>query len=193
MLKRLRAHLTFANLVSLTALFVALGGVAWALATDSVKSKHIKDGQVKSQDLNDAVESRAFTYLAATGDDVQEEMLNSDGYVFTAECANVSGRPSLSFFLEFPEDGRLAGFGISDPSDALGTASAGQGVDVVGGTPFESGALTAPAGESEVFGTTFIYTADAESALVTLHSVANDDDDQCRMAGMLVPGIIPPA
>ena len=33
------------------ALFFALGGTAWALQANSVKSKHIVDGQVKPQDL----------------------------------------------------------------------------------------------------------------------------------------------
>ncbi len=45
--------------VALAALFVALGGVAWAAATigardikdDAVRTDHIKDGQVKTSDL----------------------------------------------------------------------------------------------------------------------------------------------
>jgi hypothetical protein len=54
MLDRLRARLSFANVVSLTALFVALGGTSYAvvaLEDDSVKSRHIKDAQVKRDDL----------------------------------------------------------------------------------------------------------------------------------------------
>jgi hypothetical protein len=46
-------HLTFSNVAAALALFIALGGSAWALATDSVKSKHIVDDTVKSADLND--------------------------------------------------------------------------------------------------------------------------------------------
>ena len=34
------------------ALFIALGGTAWALQANSVKSKHIVNGQVKPQDLS---------------------------------------------------------------------------------------------------------------------------------------------
>ena len=50
----LRGRLTFANVVSVIALFAALGlGTAWALAPDSVKSKHIVNGQVKTKDLAD--------------------------------------------------------------------------------------------------------------------------------------------
>lgn len=53
MLARARTHLTFANVISLTALFIALGAGAYAagLAPNSVKSKNIKDGQVKQRDL----------------------------------------------------------------------------------------------------------------------------------------------
>ena len=53
MIGQVRARLSFANVVSLVALFVALGGVAYALESNSVKSRHIVDGQVKSVDLKD--------------------------------------------------------------------------------------------------------------------------------------------
>ena len=69
MLARLRAKLSFANVVSVAALFVALGGSAYAVTTldrNSVKSKHIVNGQVKSADVaNDGL----------TGTDVNESRL----------------------------------------------------------------------------------------------------------------------
>jgi len=46
-------HLSLSNVIALLALFAALGGGAWALAADSVKSKHIVDGTVTSADLKD--------------------------------------------------------------------------------------------------------------------------------------------
>ena len=56
---RLSARLTYANVVASLALFVALGGGAYAAITlpkDSVGSKQIKDGSVRSVDLaNNAV------------------------------------------------------------------------------------------------------------------------------------------
>jgi hypothetical protein len=51
MLAKARAHLTFANIISLTALFIALGGVAWAAAT--INSKDVVDNSLKSVDLKD--------------------------------------------------------------------------------------------------------------------------------------------
>ncbi len=59
-MREVRKRLTFPNVVSVVALFVALGGGAYAISLEknSVKSKHIKDGQVRSRDLaNDAVNS----------------------------------------------------------------------------------------------------------------------------------------
>ena len=62
-LSRVRSKLTYANVMATIAVFLALGGgIAWALANDSVKSKHIKDGQVKPQDLSDSVEPQGFSY-----------------------------------------------------------------------------------------------------------------------------------
>jgi len=52
-MKNLARHLSFANVLSALALFVALGGTAWALANNSVKSKHIVNGQVKDKDLRE--------------------------------------------------------------------------------------------------------------------------------------------
>jgi hypothetical protein len=49
-----RTHLTYANVMSTLAVFVALGGSSYAavqLSRNSVRSTHIKNGQVKSADL----------------------------------------------------------------------------------------------------------------------------------------------
>lgn len=53
MLAGIRSRLTYANVMASIAVFVALGlGTAWALEKNSVKSKHIVDGQVKERDLS---------------------------------------------------------------------------------------------------------------------------------------------
>ena len=51
MLSRLLARASFANLVSLIALFVALGGTSYGLATGSIGSREIENGSVRSTDL----------------------------------------------------------------------------------------------------------------------------------------------
>jgi hypothetical protein len=51
MLAKLRNHLTYANVVSTLCLFILLGGSAFAatrLSRNSVRSVHIKNGQVKT-------------------------------------------------------------------------------------------------------------------------------------------------
>ena len=54
MLGQIKNRLSYANVVASLALFVALGGTSYAAVTlskNSVRSKHIKNGQVKSADL----------------------------------------------------------------------------------------------------------------------------------------------
>ena len=59
--RSLRPRLTYANVVSTLCLFIVLGGISYAavaLKNNSVRSQHIKNGQVKSGDLGaDAVNS----------------------------------------------------------------------------------------------------------------------------------------
>ena len=53
MLKKLRQRASVANILAGMALFVALGGTAWAIEKNSVQSKHIVNGEVRSKDLKD--------------------------------------------------------------------------------------------------------------------------------------------
>jgi len=56
MLQRFRSHLSAANVLSMTALVIALGGTAYAatLPKNSVGSKQIKAKAVKNSDLGDS-------------------------------------------------------------------------------------------------------------------------------------------
>lgn len=193
MLNGIRSKLTYANVMATVAVFLALGGgIAWALANNSVRSKHIKDGQVKSGDLNDTVEPQGFTYTAATGDDVPEDILDAGGYTITTACENVSGRPSIELFIAFPEDGRLTGLGVIDPGAGPPEPTSGPGVEIFADTPFDGGALTAEVSDTATLGSTFSYVGQQEAATINLHALADDDDDVCRMNGMLIPGLMPP-
>jgi len=51
MLAKVRAHLSYANVVSTLCLFILLGGGAWAAAT--INSKDVIDNSLKSADLKD--------------------------------------------------------------------------------------------------------------------------------------------
>ena len=52
MLARIRARMSYANVTATLALFLALsGGIAWALANNSVKSRHIAPNAAKGADV----------------------------------------------------------------------------------------------------------------------------------------------
>jgi hypothetical protein len=68
MLVGLRKRVNAAHVLAFAALFVALGGFAYALGTNSVKSKHIAPGQVKLSDLNKKVRTEAFQVTDDTGE-----------------------------------------------------------------------------------------------------------------------------
>jgi hypothetical protein len=73
MIAWLRERMTFANTMSLTAVFIALGGTSYALTEldkNSVRSKHIANGQVKRADLRkNAVNSKKVKNSSLQFDD----------------------------------------------------------------------------------------------------------------------------
>ena len=108
MLARARTLLSFANIVSVTALFIALGAGAYAagLAPNSVKSRHIKDGQVKLADLGGATAATldegtlttvegGHTQLSATGPVFPQDHFSAtcpnDGLALRAEHHSTGG------------------------------------------------------------------------------------------------------
>ena len=67
------------NLIGIIALYVALGGTAWALQANSVKSKHIVNGQVRTQDLDGAaVTGPKVANGALTGADIAADSLGGE-------------------------------------------------------------------------------------------------------------------
>jgi hypothetical protein len=109
MLAKLCARLSYANVMATFAVFMTLGGgVAWALGTNSVKSKHIVDGQVKSVDLApDAVDGAVgdqIDTLAARIDLLEEETADQQGRISALETllagvsrGTLAGRDTMRF------------------------------------------------------------------------------------------------
>jgi hypothetical protein len=61
------------------AVFIALGGSAYALSNNSVRSRHIDNGQVKTEDLDgDAVTGGKIEADAVKASDVNDEELTGD-------------------------------------------------------------------------------------------------------------------
>jgi hypothetical protein len=100
MLRKLVNRLSYANVVATMALFVALGGSAYAVNT--VRSTDIVDGEVKSVDIANQ---------SITSADVQ------DGAINTYDVANILGVDLV--------DGTLTGADIAN--DSIGAADIGSG------------------------------------------------------------------
>lgn len=130
MRQRLRSHLTYANVISTLALFIVLGGTAYAvdgplagqntvgsediintevktadLGADSVSSGKIADGQVKSADVvNDNLTAADLASGSVAGPEVQ------DGSVANADVAPNSVASGRIL------DGTLTGVDVADNS-----------------------------------------------------------------------------
>jgi hypothetical protein len=124
MLRTLRQRLTYANVMSTLAVFLALGGgVAWALANNSVKSKHIVNEQVKAQDIangdppssagEDAVNA---SYLGGEDDD---DYVSSNGPTDVPDASEMS---YSAFFLDTATTGSSFSFGPTMAIENTGTA-----------------------------------------------------------------------
>ena len=118
MIARFRKDPLVGNVLGLVALFIALGAGAYAagLAPNSVKSKHIKDGQVKENDLG--VESVTNTALGLNsvasenvvdndlaGADIDEDGLGSVPNADAAENADLLDNKDSTAFQEVGSEG----------------------------------------------------------------------------------------
>ena len=132
MIARFRKDPLVGNVLGLVALFIALGAGAYAagLAPNSVKSKHIKDGQVKEDDLG--VESVTNTALGLNsvasenvvdddlaGADIDEDGLGSVPNADAAENADLLDNKDSTAFQEVGSEG----WTTLDLNDASGGAS----------------------------------------------------------------------
>lgn len=128
------------NAIAYLALFVALGtGTAFAasqkitakdIAPNAVKSKHIKDGQVRAADLGaDSVSGAKVADNSLTGADIDESSLQLPAAPAPAPPAAPS-EPDLSGFAEVVAQGYLTGPGplkAADRCNSVGTEIAGVG------------------------------------------------------------------
>lgn len=75
----MKRHLTFANIVSMLALFIALGGISWAAATlpkNSVGTTQLKKNAVTNSDIKkNAVTGSKVKSNTLTGSDIKETTL----------------------------------------------------------------------------------------------------------------------
>jgi hypothetical protein len=93
---RIRRHLSYANVTATVALFVALGGGAYAI--DKVTSHEIANGTIRSIDLKNrrAVHAVDLKGNALTGKQIKERTLDAESFAPVAGDETVDCDPSSS-------------------------------------------------------------------------------------------------
>ena len=76
MIQRLRSKLTYANVVASLALFISLGGSAYAISVGAIGSREIRDNSIRSRDV------RSNTL---SGRDINERSLQTAPKVYTRQ------------------------------------------------------------------------------------------------------------
>ena len=114
----MREHLTFANVVSCVALFVALGGSALAIQANSVGSRQVRDESLKGKDVRDGMLKGKDLAAGSIG---ERELARSAP---TTELASGSGScdPVSSAFVECV----AVSLNLSQPSRVVLVAGGGQ-------------------------------------------------------------------
>jgi hypothetical protein len=92
MLSKLRMRLTYANVVASIALFVALGGTSYGLATGSIGSREIKNNGVASKDIrNNDVRGKDIRNSTISSRDVRNGALLAEDFMAGALPAGEKG------------------------------------------------------------------------------------------------------
>jgi hypothetical protein len=105
----IRARVTYANTTSTLALFVALGGTSYAIATGAIGSREIKNNSVRSKDVrNGTILGKDVRREALGGRQVNERSLSA---VPSATDANALGGAPAGDYLKTgtPAGGALTG------------------------------------------------------------------------------------
>ena len=168
MIGRIRSRLTSAHVVSAVALFVALGGTAFAatFGKDSVKSRHVADNKLKSKDLKDGkgVKSEDVIDGSLASTDLANEARGAYGRVDAGggltNARNVTGvsRPDVGVYcitLAAGIDPATAVLLVTPDNQQNGTNPGAENVSVV---EWDSQVDGCPAATLEV--NTFVYDGD---------------------------------
>jgi hypothetical protein len=75
----LRSLLTYSNVMATVAVFIALGGTSYAVATNSISSRQVKNNSIRGVDIRDD---------SVTGKDIRESSLAEVGSAAKADSAN---------------------------------------------------------------------------------------------------------
>lgn len=104
MFDRLRPRFNHATVIAYLALFVALGGVSYGVATGSIDSREIKNNTIRGKDVKNL-----------TGADIDESSLGTVATATHADTATSAGRADIASSLVVPEPFREVG-GTNQPA-----------------------------------------------------------------------------
>src|SRR3954467_15019116 len=98
MMRRIGPHLTFANVTSSIALFVALGGTSFAVVSGSIGSSQIANNSVRSADIhNRTITSRDVKRNGLGGTNIKESRLGRVPHARRAD--RLGGAPLAALLL----------------------------------------------------------------------------------------------
>jgi hypothetical protein len=120
-LSKLRSRVTYANVVASVALFIALGGTSYGLATGSIGGREIKNNSVTGRDVhNNSLTGADIRNDRLTGADILESSVgkvpnaaaadtaNSANTANVADAANIANSVAGEYFAVVNPDGTLA-------------------------------------------------------------------------------------
>jgi hypothetical protein len=157
MLSKLRARLTYANVVASLALFLALGGVSYGVATGSIDSRELKNNAVRSKDI------RNNTVL---GTDIR------NGTIRSADVGNSSLRAEDFGAGQLPQGAQ----GPPGPPGVVGNLTV-QRLDLpLADNSNTSGSVPCPSGEKIIAGSVNISDATSADVNITVSRPAQGTD-----------------
>ena len=109
MIRRIRAHLTYANVMATLALFIALGGAGYA-ASEKFGSKDIRDNSVRSKDVrNNSLRGKDMRANTLSAREIRETGLSAVPRASTAGTADtLSGKSAEDLRVKCPAGTVLA-------------------------------------------------------------------------------------
>ncbi len=140
-MRRLQQHLTYANVVATLALFVALGGSAYAIGAGTIGSREVRDNSLRPSDIDERrlraqprVYRRSVTFGIPRGTGAQRQVDCKRGDVLLSGSVNPIGNfrdPGIEQLYGAPAQGKHGYLGVFRYGAAGAAGSVGFQVNAV--------------------------------------------------------------
>ena len=140
-MQAIRRHLSYANVIATVALFLALGGTAWALSKNSVGTKQLKNNAVTAKKIkNHAVTGAKIANGAISGPNLNISVFQQAATAITS----TGGSNDVGGATATCPSGKkaIAGGGLSDPSTNGGFIEDSRPVNGTTDGPAQGGTFT---------------------------------------------------